>query len=38
MTLLKYLALISVFTVFSCFADTQPNIVVILTDDLNKEN
>ena len=33
MNLLRYLALISVFTGFSCFASTKPNIVVILTDD-----
>ena len=33
MNLLKYLSLISFFTACSCFADTPPNIVVILTDD-----
>ena len=33
MKILKYLSLISVFTAGSCFADTSPNIVVILTDD-----
>ena len=33
MTLLKYLVLIYAFTACSCFADTPPNIVVILTDD-----
>ena len=33
MKILKYLTLLSIFTAFSCLADTPPNIVVILTDD-----
>ena len=33
MKILKFLSLIYVYTACSCYADTPPNIVVILTDD-----